>query len=146
MKNLASLSSGRVRTVSQELDRAAVLLQKLVRLKAADDAGYCSCVTCGVRGHWKEMQGGHFISRTFKRWKCDERNVHPQCKGCNGFGMKYGNAEAEYMSYMMGRYGLETVQHMLSTRRDITKYSRDEVEEMQAEFKREIKKELERVG
>jgi hypothetical protein len=27
-------------------DEAAILLQLLVRLKASDDNGYCSCVTC----------------------------------------------------------------------------------------------------
>ena len=48
-------------TISQEVEKAAVLLQRLVRLKAANENGYCTCVTCGVIKKWNdEMQGGHF--------------------------------------------------------------------------------------
>ena len=32
-------------TVAQEVEKAAKLLQRLVRLKASDDNGYCQCVT-----------------------------------------------------------------------------------------------------
>ena len=35
------------RTIAQEVEAAAKLLQKYVRLKASDDNGYCTCVTCG---------------------------------------------------------------------------------------------------
>jgi len=46
------------RTVAQEVDDAAKALQKYVRLKAADDNGYCQCVTCGVVRKWYDrMQG-----------------------------------------------------------------------------------------
>ena len=33
------------RTLVKEIDEAAKLIQRLVRLKASDDNGYCSCVT-----------------------------------------------------------------------------------------------------
>ena len=41
------------KTIAQEVDKAAVLLQKLVGMKAADDYGYCQCVTCGKVDHYK---------------------------------------------------------------------------------------------
>ena len=59
-------------TIAQEVDKAAKLLQRLVRLKASDDNGYCQCVTCGKVDHYKNMQGGHFYGRrnlVFKQLK-----------------------------------------------------------------------------
>ena len=84
--------------------KALELLQRLSRLKAADDNGYCTCVTCGVVRQWDDaMQGGHFIAKGnggTNEWALVEENVHPQCAGCNGFGMRYGNAETAYTLYM----------------------------------------------
>ena len=62
-------------TVAQEVDKAAKLLQRLVRLKASDDNGYCQCVTCGKIDHYKAMQGGHFIPRGRTVFKLYEPNI-----------------------------------------------------------------------
>lgn len=127
------------KTIAKEIESAATLLQKLVRLKAADDNGYVSCVTCGKADHYSQLQGGHFIARRHKRWKLAEENVHPQCYGCNGFGMKFGNAEAAYTTYMIDMYGREFVDHMLATKTATTKYTREQVAEIVADFKEQIK-------
>ena len=37
--------------------------QKLARMSAADDDGYCSCVSCSKSLHYKQMDGGHFIPK-----------------------------------------------------------------------------------
>ena len=58
----------KLKPIGKLVDDCAVLTQKLVRLKAADKHGFCRCVTCGKRQHWKELQGGHFISRTYSKW------------------------------------------------------------------------------
>lgn len=134
------------KTIAQEIESAATLLQKLVRLKAADDNGMVSCVTCGKWAHWKDMQGGHFIARASKRWKLVEENVHPQCQGCNGFGMKFGNAEAAYTAYMIDMYGREFVDDMLATRSDPRKFTRAEVADIAADFKAQIKEHEGRVA
>ena len=73
-------------TIAQEVDKAAKLLQRLVRLKASDENGYCQCVTCGKIDHYKSMQGGHFYSRRHLVFKLFEENLHPQCAGCNLYG------------------------------------------------------------
>ena len=81
-------------------------IQLLARVSAADDNGYCTCVSCGERGHYKEFDGGHFIAKgTSSRWALELINVAPQCKGCNGFGMKYGIAAQQYMLWMIDKYG-----------------------------------------
>ena len=65
-------------TIAQEVEKTAVDLQKLVRLKAADDDGMVSCVTCGVSRKWNdEMQGGHFFERGRTATKLLIENCHP---------------------------------------------------------------------
>jgi len=133
------------KTIAQAVDAAATKLQKLVRLKAANENGLVQCVTCSKWAHWKDMQGGHFISRGSKRWKLVEENVHTQCPGCNGFGMKYGNAEAVYTAYMIDMYGRDFVDEMLRTKGEPKKFTWAEVEEIDAEFSALIKHHEKRV-
>lgn len=137
------------KTVQALKKQALELLQKLVRLKAADDNGYVSCVTCGTTRQWNDaMQGGHFIAKGnggSNEWALVEENVHPQCAGCNGFGMRYGNAETAYTLYMVDMYGREKVDIMLH--RNLTKkYGRFELEIMINDYKQQIKFHEERVG
>lgn len=120
-------------------DICAVLTQKLIRLKAADEFGYCKCTTCDNRDHYKRMQGGHFIPRGNKATKLMEENIHPQCKGCNGFGMKYGNAEKHYTLYMEDMYGREFVDEMLATVGKPFKFFRPNLEDLQRELNAQIK-------
>lgn len=127
------------KTIAQEIERAATLLQKLVRMKAADDNGYAQCVTCKKIDHWSQLQGGHFIARRHKKWKLEEENVHPQCAYCNGFGMKFGNAEAAYTTHMIDTYGRDFVDHMLATKTESTKMTRADIDRISAEFKEQIK-------
>ena len=120
-------------------EKASVLIQKIVRLKAADCNGYCECVSCGVVKHWKEMQGGHFIPRGNSATRLMEENIHPQCQGCNGFGMKYGDAEKHYTLYMIDMYGREFVDHLLSLKGKAHKWNRLELEEMITDFNAQVK-------
>ena len=135
----------KAKTLPKLIDSAATKLQKLVRLKAANENGLVQCVTCDKWAHWKDMQGGHFIARGSKKWKLVEENVHPQCPGCNGFGMKYGNAEAVYTAYMIDMYGRDFVDEMLRTKSEVKKYSRSEVEDIDADFSAQIKHHEKRV-
>ena len=120
-------------------EKASVLIQKIVRLKAADCNGYCQCVSCGVVKHWKEMQGGHYVPRGNSATRLMEENVHPQCKGCNGYGMKYGDAEKHYTLYMIDMYGRDFVEHLLSLKGKPHKWSRCDLEDMIIDFKAQIK-------
>ena len=128
------------------VDEAAVLLQKLVRLKASDDNGYCRCVTCGAQHHWKDMQGGHYVPRGKTATKLMEENIHPQCRACNGFSMKYGNAEKQYTLYMIDYYGRDFVERMIVDSSKPKKYSRPEIEQIKKELNEQIKEQLERVA
>ena len=45
--------------------KALKTLQKLSRISAADDNGYCKCVSCGKLDNYKNMDGGHFHPEGF---------------------------------------------------------------------------------
>ena len=49
------------------------------------------CVTCGKKDHYKNLQCGHFMSRSNYSTRWDENNVGVQCYGCNitNQGMQY---------------------------------------------------------
>lgn len=122
-------------------------LQKLVRLKAADDEGYCRCVSCGKSGRWNEMDGGHFIPKgSSSFWALREENIHPQCGGCNGFGMRYGTAEQTYTLWMIDYYGRDFVEQMHSTKKNPIKIYKKDYEDMLKDLKSQIKEHLGRIG
>lgn len=75
------------------------LFSEWVRRSAADEDGYCGCVSCGKIDHWKNMQAGHFIHGTL--FLIPEL-VHPQCPHCNGF--LHGNL-IPYKEWMLKEYG-----------------------------------------
>ena len=122
-------------------------IQLLARISAADENGYCVCVSCGCSFHYKDGDGGHFVPKgSSSRWALEVENVHPQCKGCNGFGMKYGIAAQQYMLWMIDFYGREKVQRMLDTKSELNKIYKAEYVEMLAGFNKLIKHHRERIG
>ena len=127
--------------------KALKTLQKLSRISAADDNGYCKCVSCGKLDHYKNMDGGHFIPKgSSSRWALEESNVNPQCKGCNGFSMKHGSAEAQYTLWMIDWVGKDQVEHMLATKNDPVKFYAADYREMIAEWSEQIKAHERRLG
>jgi len=135
------------RTIAQEVEEAAKLLQRLVRLKHSDDNGYCQCVTCGKVDHYKNMQGGHFIPRGRTVFKLFEENIHPQCPHCNCWGMKQAHYVLRYRQYMVDTYGIHRVKGMERLAwRASPKFNREEVIEFQRGLKEQIKTQLNRIG
>lgn len=127
----------KTKTLARVLDDTAVLMQKYVRLKDFSfNGGFCKCVTCGKTGHWKEFDGGHFISRTYTIHKILEENIHPQCKGCNRFAHK---CHDDYSMFMIDTYGEDFVRNLIDTKRTVMKYDRQELLETQKELKAKIK-------
>ena len=97
--------------LKKELDKWFSLY---IRLREANEYGYCQCFTCGKVGHYKTggMQNGHFQSRKHMATRFDEENCQVQCVACNmfrqgeqfKFGMnldaKYGEGKAEELEYL----------------------------------------------
>ena len=135
--------------MAKETPRAKALktLQRLARLAAADDNGYCTCVSCGGVAYWSEMDGGHFIPKgSSSYWALREENVHPQHKGCNNFGMKYGSAAQEYTAWMIDYYGRDFVDEMFAKKNEQVKFYKRDYERMIKEWDDLIKHHKKRIG
>ena len=137
---MAVKSKKKTKSIAKLVEDAAVLLQAIVRLKAADDNGYVACVTCGIKKVWNDgMQGGHFIGRKWLATKLMEENIHPQCSCCNG--PLRGNM-IQYTLFMIEMYGRDFVEELEVLKHKSRKYYRGEVMDLIMEF-RSQKKELE---
>lgn len=81
---------------------------KYIRRKYSDKDGYVKCVTCDEIRQWNDrMDAGHYISRGRLSTFLDERNVHPQCKGCNGYGKGRLDVYALFLTRTYGKDILE---------------------------------------
>jgi len=127
-------------------DDVAVLLQKLVRMKAADDNGYCQCVTCGKFDHYKNMQGGHFIERGKTATKIIEENINPQCAYCNQWGMKNASIVLAYNEWMVDMHGVDYVEWLRREARRVAKHTRSELEGMRLDITARITEQEARLG
>lgn len=104
-----------------------------VRMSNADHKGFCECVTCGRKYHWKDIQAGHFMSRKHYSTRWDEDNVKPQCRGCNIFNQ---GEQYRYSVYL----GNELSESLLNKSREIVKFSIGDVQELIEYYQEEIKK------
>jgi hypothetical protein len=131
------------KTLRALIDDVAKLLQKHVRLKAAvaaDKNGFIECVSCNKWFHWKDMQGGHWIERGKQATKIMEENIHPQCKGCNQYGMRHRTHVREgYSKFMRDMYGDDFCDQMLVDSRKPVKYFRPDLEDMIKDLRKKNK-------
>jgi len=131
------------KTIAQVVEDCAVALQKVVRMKAAiaeNLDGYVTCVSCGVKKHWKELDAGHYFSRGDKSVKLMEENIHPQCKGCN-IKMSHGDTKivTAYRRHMVDMYGEDFLDHLEALAWTPTKFNRAEIEALTKTLKAQIK-------
>lgn len=114
---------------------SARLFQLYVRLRDSDCEGYGNCCSCGKNVHYKQADGGHFISRGYLCTLFNEKNVHLQCKRCNLMG---GNASG-YSLFMLDKYGKEEIERLNIEKNTPTKYSTTFYELFIMDFKEKIK-------
>lgn len=84
------------------------------------------CFTCGATKEIKEMQTGHFVSRSHNSVRYDEINCHCQCVGCNIF--KNGNL-AEYSYRLIQKYGQKEFNNLIKKGRQIKQFNIKELED-----------------
>lgn len=90
-----------------------------IRMKHADEHGYCKCVSCKRVFRWQEMDAGHFVPKSrgaAVRWI--EENVWPECRGCNRFSHDH---LIGYTLHMIDYYGKEKIEELKREARRVLK-------------------------
>ena len=127
------------KSIARLLNDCAELVQKLVKLKAADENGNLSCVTCQKRLHWSDAQGAHFISRKWTATKIMEENIHPCCARCNG---PLGGNMIAYTLYMQDMYGRDFVEELQRMKHSPKKWNRAELMDLIEHYRAEVNRML----
>lgn len=116
--------------------KAWTLYSQWIRLAYADQDGRCQCVTCRRRFFWdRGIQAGHYIHNR-AAVKFELRNVHPQCRQCNGYA---GGSPRQYARYLVGRYGAGVLDELDRLARRPFRWRRDELERMIDELRAQIR-------
>ena len=113
------------------------VFSEFIRLRDSDEHGIGKCFTCSFRAEWKRFDAGHGIGRQHKAVKYDERNVHSQCKRCNGFE---GGQQAIYKEEVNKKYGPQTWDTLVIKSRQVCKRGQAEIDVMTAHYKKEVAK------
>lgn len=118
-------------TRSKLIKKLDSVFSKYIRRKDAID-DVAKCVTCGVERHWKELQCGHFQSRSHYTTRWDELNVGVQCISCNIFknGQQY-----LFSRYLDKHYGEGTSNELFLKSQTLGKFTTNEIEEMIKKYK-----------
>ena len=95
-----------------------------VRNRGSKD-GYNQCYTCGITKPIKQLQCGHYVSRTALSTRWDEDNARPQCMPCNVF--QHGNM-VEY-SLLLEQESPGITKRLRDKGRQIKKFSISELKE-----------------
>lgn len=90
------------------------------------------CFTCGKVGEIKEMQCGHYWSRSYNSTRFDEKNCHCQCVGCNVF--KSGNKEI-YTLNLIQKYGKRVLEELNKKRLQVKQFSTSELQDLIEHYK-----------
>lgn len=112
--------------------RAWDACSKYVRQSYALSDGWTVCYTCGVMGHWKQMQCGHAIPGRSNSVLLDTDILRVQCPTCNIFkrGMHH-----VFATKLIKEKGLEWWEAKLVHAKETVKYTRADYEQIAEDFK-----------
>ena len=111
-------------TYVKKLDR---IFSQYIRLRKTDSNGYGQCYTCGAERFWREVDAGHFMSRSCMSTRWDEQNVQFQCKRCNGFR---SGEQFMFARHLDQEYGEGTAEELLHNSKFTAKFSQAELQSM----------------
>ena len=119
-----------------QLKRACwTLISEWVRRKDANPDGYARCYSCGIVGHWKDMQAGHFVPGRTGAVLLNLEVIRVQCPQCNIF--LHGNL-GPFTLRMVDELGRAKVDELLKLRHQVKKWSRSELQALQADLKQKL--------
>jgi hypothetical protein len=126
------------RTKSLAMKKADKYFSEYIRLRDSDNYGNIICITCGKVVTYEEADAGHFIDRSHKATRYNERNVNAQCRTCNRFqsGRQYEHGIAIDL-----KYGNGTAKHLLEKSKEIIKASKQFYEDKASYYQEQSIKE-----
>ncbi|WP_293713514.1 recombination protein NinG [uncultured Parabacteroides sp.] len=120
--------------LQQRLDQ---IFSEYIRLRDANDNGFCRCITCGSMWRWQAIQNGHYIDRRHIGARYDDRNCNPQCSSCN-IGLR-GNLD-KYKRAIIEKHGVKVLEELEATKRSSEKWTTADYQEKITYYKAEVKR------
>lgn len=108
------------------------LLSEWIRRKDADEDGCVRCYTCNERMQWRDAHAGHFVPGRTGSVLLNPEVIRVQCPQCNIF--RGGNYHA-FTLRMLDEVGRARVDELLALRHRVKKWSRVELEALQADLR-----------
>ena len=102
--------------LKKQLDQ---IYSQYIRQSSANKQGLARCYTCSKEADWKELQCGHFISRSSLATRFMEENTKVQCVGCNVFG---SGRPVIFAERLQKEYGKDIIEKLYKEARKIVKY------------------------
>ena len=122
-------------------DKLWKIFSEYIRLRDADENGYCTCCTSGELIFWKDCDAGHFISRRHLATKFDEKNVHSQRRFDNRFAAGNQFAYSKFIDKKYGKGTADLLELKSRQRHKIGKFEIDQLTKYYKEKVQEFKKE-----
>lgn len=103
-----------------------------------------TCVVCGkkIDPDTKEskmlMHAGHYISRTKTALLLDEKNVHAQCRECNG-QQNWEGIDPRYTRYLISKYGTQILDYFDNKKNEIVQLSNAQWQELATFWEEKLK-------
>ena len=135
----------RTLTVGSCVRETAKQFQKMIRMEAADDNGFVMCCSCGKSLNYKEVDAGHYVTRSCRATIFDEHNCHPQCKHCNCWEGKQQVA-INYEAFMVRTYGAGEVARLMGLKNTKKQWTKEELVDLRIEFMDRVKVQEKRLG
>jgi len=110
-----------------------------IRLKESDDNGWCRCFVCNNPIYWKSAVVLHYIKRTYKATRWDERNCHAGCVRCNGEEEKNTNLMLIHARKLIDLYGADIINQLAQLKQAHVHYSRFELEDKIKYYSQKVK-------
>lgn len=139
-KKIISATKARTKAVKDAKKRAIDAFQMWVRYR-----DNWTCCVCGkhidptMEGAKNLMHAGHYISRKYTSLLLDPKNVHAQCKECNG-AQNWVGMDPRYTKYMVTKYGPEILDYLYQKQHEIKKISHAEWAELAEYWSAELEK------
>ena len=100
-------------------------------------SGYGKCISCGKIKPYRELDCGHFFSRTNMATRFDEDNCSAECQGCN-------RVSADHLIYyqenLIKKIGIARFSTLKSRASSVKKWEDCELESMIKKYTNEVKR------